>query len=63
LRLGLPVVSDRKHSTVGSFVSTSIADLQGPVAECDRRALFAFMANRQFRLDEIAAGTAREMMP
>lgn len=62
LRRGIPVVSDPLHSTVGSFLGTSIADLGRSMAHHDRRALFSFMANRQFTLAEIENGTARSYL-
>lgn len=62
LRRGIPVVSDLRCSTVGSFLGTTIADLGKPVAHHDRRALFSFMANRQFTLAEIENGTARSYL-
>lgn len=62
LRRGIPVVSDVVHSTVGSFLGTTIADLGRSMAHHDRRALFSFMANRQFTLAEIENGTARSYL-
>lgn len=62
LRRGIPVVSDVNHSTVGSFLGTTIADLGKDMAHHDRRALFSFMANRQFTLAEIENGTARSYL-
>lgn len=62
LRQGIPVVSDPQHSTVGSFLGTTLADLGSDMARFDRRALFSFMANRQFTLQEIKTGIARSYM-
>lgn len=62
LRRGIPVISDVRHSTVGSFLGTAIADLGKPMQGVDRRALFSFMANRQFTLQEIENGTARSYL-
>lgn len=62
LRRGIPVISDPAHSTVGSFLGTTIVDLGKPMTGCDRRALFSFMANRQFTLAEIENGTARSYL-
>lgn len=62
LRRGIPVVSDPVSSTVGSFLGTSIADLGRSMAHHNRRALFSFMANRQFTLAEIENGTARSYL-
>lgn len=59
LRQGIPVVSDPVYSTVGSFLGTTLADLGTDMTGCDRRALFSFMANRQFTLQEIRTGLAR----
>jgi hypothetical protein len=59
LRRGIPCISDVRHSTVGSFLGTTIADLGRDLTDCDRVPLFSFMANRQFTLAEISTGIAR----
>lgn len=62
LRRGILCISDVKHSTVGSYLGTTIADLGHDLTECDRYPLFSFMANRQFTLAEISNGTARRYL-
>lgn len=46
LRRGIPVISDRQHSSIGSYTKITGVD------NYDRKPLFSFLAGHQFKLDE-----------